>query len=521
MGVRVINRKRGIATLLFFSILVISVFLVLPFAQPIPDYNYVSNHISPENLHKVHDSILKIPADERVDALVQLKPDSKEKIKSKLTGPKNSLDNGLLFAEISAEEIISLAQDPDVLNIWPDLETQSFVFNGVHQVNVDSLWNLGYHGAGVKIAILDSGIAAHEAFGSRVIESVDFTGTGTSDVFSHGTHVAGIAAGSIGMANESLIYNVKVLDDNGYGQLSWLINGLDWAIANNVDVISLSLGAIYTGSASEQLSSPEVLKVEEAIAHGITVVIASGNCGSGRCGSFDCVTTPGIARDAITVGAIDSFSQWASFSSGCVINDYIKPDVVAPGVSIYSSVPNGYDSKTGTSMATPFVSGAAVMMIEHQDYTPAEIKSMLEANAIDLGLAGKDVQYGSGLMNLNNIFNTNIPSSNDYNLIIPLFEVGSKDKIKVEYTNNENDSISVRVEFWIEELDDIFTDSSEKNIPAGKTKEFSFSFEPRLLGKHVLQIKIYEDSILVKEIRSAVNVADGTFRDRFEGVVVR
>jgi subtilisin family serine protease len=470
---------------------------------------------------KLHPSLKHLTSAQKV--LVQVNPLSNERVKHllDLNKIKFTIDPSLLSIEVEASDLDTLVQDLDVLNIWPDLETQSFVFNGMHQVNVDSFWNLDYHGAGVKIAILDSGIATHEAFGSRIVESVDFTGTGTSDIFSHGTHVAGIAAGSIGMANETTIYNVKVLDDNGYGQLSWLINGIDWAIANNVDVISLSLGAIYSGSASEQLSSPEVLKVEEAIANGIIVVIASGNCGSGRCGSFNCVTTPGIARNAITVGAVDSNSNWASFSSGCVISDYIKPDLVAPGVSIYSSVPNGYDYKTGTSMATPFVSGAAVMMIEHQDYTPAEIKSMLEANAVDLGVTGKDVQYGSGLMNLDGIFDTNVSTANSYNLIIPAFEVGSKDKIKVEYTNNNGDNLNVRVEFWIEELDSIFTDSSEKNMPAGKTKEFSFSFEPRLLGRHVLRIKIYEDSVLINEIKSSVSVTDSIFKDKFEGVMIK
>ena len=110
-----------------------------------------------------------------------------------------------------------------------------------------------------------------------------------------------------------------------------------------------------------------VLKVQEAIDNGITVVIASGNCGSGNCGSFSGVTSPGIAENAITVGAVDDNSNWATFSSGDSISDYIKPDIVAPGVAICSSVPGGYDCKSGTSMATPHISGAVALLLDYNN----------------------------------------------------------------------------------------------------------------------------------------------------------
>lgn len=464
------------------------------------------------NSNKIHKDLENFEGKKNV--LAQIKSGSKEKVKTKLNNPKFIIDQNIISAEIDIDELNNLIEDEDVIKIWPDLETQSFVFENSGLTNVESLWALDKFGAGTKIAIIDSGLAEHELF--NIAGSIDFTGTGINDIFGHGTHVAGIASV---MANESLIYNVKVLNDNGVGSLSWLINGIDWAIANDMDIISLSLGAIYSGSPEDQLGSPEVLKIEEAIANGITVVIASGNCGSGRCGSFDCVTTPGIARNAITVGAVDSSLSWASFSSGCSIDDYIKPDLVAPGVNIYSSIPTGYATMSGTSMATPFVTGAVALI--SNSYSPLEIKSMLETNAVDLGVSGKDVQYGSGFLNLENILDVTPVVVGDYNLIIPVFEIGSKDKIILEYHNDGISNVDVRVNFWVEELDNIFTEETSKNVPADKTKEFFMNFEPQLPGKHVLKVQIYENEILVKDIKRVVSVIDSNFVSEFEGVSVR
>jgi len=320
-----------------------------------------------------------------------------------------------------------------------------------------------------------------------------------------------------------MLQELRQLDNNGGGQLSWLINGIDWAIANDMDVISLSLGAIYSGSASDQLSSPEVLKVEEAIANGITVVVASGNCAGGLCDSFDCVTTPGIARNAITVGAVDSDSNWAHFSSGCYINDYIKPDLVAPGVNIYSSVPSGYDYKSGTSMATPFVTGSVALI--GTSYSPLEIKSILESNALDLGPIGKDVQYGSGLLNLDGVLDApNEPPSSgeDYTLSIPLFEINKEGVIILEYFNSVDDKPrKITIDFDLEELDTHIVDTETNTIPFDKSKTFKLKFTPHLSGKHLLKIKISEDSIVLNEFSVPVNVASNIMENKFASVEVK
>jgi subtilisin family serine protease len=489
-------------------------------------------------LNKLHKNLWNLTEQNKLKIILQLKANSKSKVKENLKKGMTyfSFDANLLFAEVKGDEIEELANDSDVIKIWPDLETQSFLNESAYQVNADYLWNLNITGSGIKIAVLDTGINAdHEMLLGRVIVQQDFTYSGDyDDYYGHGTHVAGIAAGNgyyRGIVYEAFLYNGKVLDDSGYGQLSWLINGIDWAIQNDADVISLSLGAVYSGSPEDQLDSPEVLKVQEAIDNSIIVVIAAGNCGSGYCGSFDSVTTPGIAKNAITVGAVDRDNNWASFSSGDYISDYIKPDIVAPGVSICSSVPNGYHCYSGTSMATPFVSGAAALILEaNNTLTPSQIKEKLERNALDLGIEGKDIYYGSGLLNLIGIINVSVSNETvpeeDYSLNIPLFIVGETNNVKLEYFNiceeklikrkskitnaSINETIDeclpkrITVAFSVEELGDSVSYSETKSIKRDSSEAFYFSFAPHVPGKHKLSITVSDKDEILESISSSI-----------------
>jgi subtilisin family serine protease len=395
--------------------------------------------------------------------------------------------------KLDAKELINI-DDKNIKKIWPDLPTHSFTNASTSQINTDYLWNLDLAGTDIKIAILDTGIAQHEMFSNRIIIEGDFTGEGNGDGHGHGTHVAGIAAGDgfyRGVAYNSTLYIGKVLDDDGSGQLSWLIDGIDWAIENDVDVISLSLGAIYSGSAEEQLSSPEVQKVEEAIANGITVVVASGNCGNG-CGSFFGVTTPGIAENAITVGAVDSLNQHASFSSGDIISDFIKPDVVAPGVAVCSSVPGGYDCWSGTSMATPFVAGSAALLLESNDsLTPSMIKQKLELSAKDLGDMRKDELYGWGLIDLSSVIDAEyVPEIQKYS--INYFGlVGVNRNITLTYTNNINSEVNLSMVVF--NIGENVTYSDTRWIGVNSTESFTMEFQPRVAGKYPVHINIDDE----------------------------
>lgn len=373
--------------------------------------------------------------------LIKIKEGSKDMLKSKIDTSQLTFetnDKEILSVELDELNMLKILDDPNVLEIWPDRVTYSFLDKSVYQIHADTFWNLSYNGSGIKIAILDTGVDAdHPMLQGRIVLQQDFTGEGFDDVYGHGTHVAGIAAGHdenyTGVAPGAIIYNGKVLDNSGNGYLSWLINGIDWAMDpdgnpltdDGADIISLSLGATYSGNPEDLLNAPEVEKVREAISKGIVVVIASGNCGSG-CNGFYGVTTPGITPEAITVGAVDDNNDWAYFSSGGIVNGTVKPDIVAPGVSICSSVPTGYACYSGTSMATPHVSGAVALLLQKDNtLNPVQVKDILKSTALDLGDAGEDTKYGAGLINMKNayFYSTNqslLPHIDNVNVIANL-----------------------------------------------------------------------------------------------------
>ncbi|MBU2476109.1 S8 family serine peptidase, partial [Candidatus Micrarchaeota archaeon] len=197
---------------------------------------------------------------------------------------------------------------------------------------------------------------------------------------------------------------------------SSIINGINWAVDpdgnsqtdDGADIINMSLGGAYA-----DLNSPIVYAIKDAIDAGVLVVVASGNCGSGcpsgSCNGYIGIETPGISPKAITVGAVDKQNNWACFSSGGIINEIIKPDIVAPGVNINSSVPEGYSAFSGTSMATPHVAGAAALLLQsNENLTPKEVKYILEATAQKLGEPGKDTKYGSGLIDAGKFIPPNV-----------------------------------------------------------------------------------------------------------------
>jgi hypothetical protein len=227
-------------------------------------------------------------------------------------------------------------------------------------------------------------------------------------------HVAGIAAGNgknvKGVAPDALLINAKVLDDRGNGDTASIVAGIYWALNpdnddstdDGADVLILSLGA--------PTSIPDTLMSEalqNAINYGVVVVAAAGNCGespSRRCRRYQGVAFPGSLKSLITVGSVNNNLEYASFSSGQEFSKYTKPDVVAPGVGVTSSIPGGYSSQEGTSVSAPFIAGiAAVLLSQNPDLTHYEIKQLLEENAIDLGIPGKDAKYGSGFVNLSSL----------------------------------------------------------------------------------------------------------------------
>jgi hypothetical protein len=210
------------------------------------------------------------------------------------------------------------------------------------------------------------------------------------DDYSHGTHVAGIAAaranngiGIAGMAGKATIMPVDVFPSSGFGTYADLIQALVYATDNGARVINMSLGAT-------SYSRGEEAAVDYAWAHGAVVVAAAGN--SGR----ESYHYPAAHPHAIAVAATDPYDNLAGFSTW---GDFV--DLAAPGVGVYSTVPNNrYSRMSGTSMATPHVAGLAGLVLSlNANLTPDAVRALLEENADDLGAAGWDPHYGHGRIN--------------------------------------------------------------------------------------------------------------------------
>ena len=271
---------------------------------------------------------------------------------------------------------------------------------GIERIFADLAWS-STKGTGVKLAILDTGINLdHPDLQSNIKGSINFIKpkkTGDDDN-GHGTHVAGIAAavdneiGVIGTGPEISLYAVKVLDKKGNGWLSDLIEALNWCVENRIQVINMSFG-----STTDNLSFHEAIVT--AFNAGILMISSAGNNGS----SGGIIEFPAKYPEVIAVSAVDQFNRFASFSSS-------GPEIefIAPGVNIFSTYKNGsYAFMEGTSMASPFVSGTAALLmtmpiqvrydLDHDNqWDPAEIRLKLKETAENLGLPV--FQQGKGLI---------------------------------------------------------------------------------------------------------------------------
>ncbi|MBA4493196.1 S8 family serine peptidase [Paenactinomyces guangxiensis] len=266
----------------------------------------------------------------------------------------------------------------------------------------------------IVIAVIDTGIdASHvDLDGGKVIGWKDYVNNRSApyDDQGHGTHVAGIAAGSgdgnsayTGVAPGAALVGVKVLDQNGSGSMSDVTAGIDWAISNKdvygIKVINMSLGTTGSSDGTDATSQA----ANRASDAGIVVAVAAGNSGPAR----KTIGSPGAADKALTVGAMadpgEKGFNLASFSSrGTTADGRIKPDIAAPGFNITAAQANsnnGYVTYSGTSMATPFTAGTVALMLDaNPSLTPEQVKSTLASTAIDFGPTGKDIDYGSGNM---------------------------------------------------------------------------------------------------------------------------
>lgn len=266
---------------------------------------------------------------------------------------------------------------------------------GISRVGADQVQAGGNYGAGIKVGIIDTGIDVDHP-DLAVVGGVTFVaGTTTyDDDNGHGTHVAGTVAalangsGVIGAAPAASLYAIKVLDSTGSGYWSDVVSGIDWAVSNGMQIVNMSLGA-SSGTTTLQQAC------DNAYAKGVLLVAAAGNSGNAA-GKGDNVGYPAAYASVIAVAATDSDDVRASFSS-------TGPDVelAAPGVSIYSTyMGGGYSTLSGTSMASPHVTGVAALVWKaNPSFANADVRNAMNSTATDLGAAGRDNWYGYGLVN--------------------------------------------------------------------------------------------------------------------------
>ncbi len=247
----------------------------------------------------------------------------------------------------------------------------------------------GHSGAGVKVAVIDTGIDPghpdlNVAGGINTINPRK----GYNDDNGHGSHCAGIIAalnnaiGVVGVAPGASLYAVKALNRQGSGYLSDIIQGIDWSIDNGVQVISMSFSAnIYVPSFYEAVAA--------AYANNITLVAAAGNNYGGP------VSYPAAFPEVIAVSATDQSDNLANFS-----NRGPQIELSAPGVSIFSTYQDsGYEVLSGTSMSCPYVAGTAALIISSgRASSNYAIRNILADTADDLGIPGRDNSFGYGLV---------------------------------------------------------------------------------------------------------------------------
>jgi serine protease AprX len=358
---------------------------------------------------------------------------------------------GGVSARLKGVDILKLTRDDDVdyvvkdqhlqAQFDPALDSAKARTPGILEVNAPQVWSqLGVTGQGVGVAIVDSGVYPHPDLAGRIVASIDFTtasptvsSTSTGDPGGHGTHVAGLVAGDgassggefTGVAPRANIINVRVIDANGLSDVSTILRGLQWVLANrttyNIKVVNLSLGAKPMGSYKSDLmaTAAEVLNFA-----GVTVVVSAGNTGP----LAGTITTPATDPYVITVGALDDNGTslrlddlMAVFSARgrTAFDSLSKPDLVAPGrrmvslrspgseldtlfsdrqVTATGALTADYYKLSGTSMAAPVVAGVVALMVERNPtLSPAQIKKRLKSTATSLSF-GTAFDRGAGLV---------------------------------------------------------------------------------------------------------------------------
>ncbi|PLR90997.1 S8 family peptidase [Bacillus halotolerans] len=291
------------------------------------------------------------------------------------------VENNVTFTAADNTDLKVLSENADT--------TDNFEQWNLEPIQVKQAWKEGLTGKNVKIAVIDSGISPHDDLSiSGGYSAVSYTSSYKDDN-GHGTHVAGIIGakhngyGIDGIAPEAQIYAVKALDQNGSGDLQGLLKGIDWSIANGMDIVNMSLG---TSSDSQILHDA----MDKAYEKGVLLVAASGNEGNGKP-----VNYPAAYSSVVAVSATNQHNQLAAFST-----TGNQVEFSAPGTDITSTyLHQYYATGSGTSQATPHAA-AMFALLKQRDpgNTNVQLRALMQKNIVDLGITGRDQQFGYGLI---------------------------------------------------------------------------------------------------------------------------
>ncbi|MEV0801629.1 S8 family serine peptidase [Kribbella sp. NPDC050281] len=391
----------------------------------------------------------------------------------------------------------SLSTGRDVQKLWLDAKVGKTLDQSVPYVGAPQAWAAGYDGTGTTVAVLDSGVdAEHPDLIGAVKAQQNFTDSpDVADHDGHGTHTSSTVAGrgvasngkNKGVAPGTQLLAGKVLNDFGSGELSWIIAGMEWAVAEGADVISMSIGT----SEPVDCTDPMAAAVDRISAEsGVLFVVAAGNLG----GPFEAISSPGCAASAMTVAATDLTQTTADFSSrGPVLGNHaVKPDIAGPGVDITAARAGGrgdqaYVDMSGTSMATPHVAGAAaILKQQHPDWNGQQLKAALQNSVRSESKVGI-YEQGAGELDVAQAVTSTVTGPSTVDLGTFAWPHTAAQKITKQFTYRNSGTSPVTLTFATDArgnngkpLPDtlIHFDATSLTVPAGGTADLPVTVDP-------------------------------------------
>ncbi|GGY46116.1 S8 family peptidase [Streptomyces tanashiensis] len=386
-----------------------------------------------------------------------------------------------------------------VSRLWYDGKVKASLDKSVPQIGAPEAWAKGVDGKGVKVAVLDTGVDLGNAdIKDRVTATASFVPDVATvrDGHGHGTHVASTIVGSgansggkyKGVAPGADLLVGKVLADRNGGQFSWIINGMEWAVAQGADVVSMSLGGLADSPRDPMTQALDRLSATT----GTLFVVAAGNSGPGA----STLSSPGTADSALTVGAVDGSDDLAGFSSRGprVVDSAIKPEITGPGVGIVAAraagtamgmpVDANYTAANGTSMATPHVAGAAALLAQrHPDWTGQRIKAALTAHAKPSS-AYSVYQQGNGRVDVPAALDPALELSGTADFGLVEWQKGTFDKETrtVTVTNTTDSATTVTPAIGGNIPQGAVTVPGPVEVAAGASAEITVTLDPNLVA---------------------------------------